>query len=217
VLVALDEGTLSLPYTAPLLEPFRELRTLVDELFTVAGQPLIDSVFPPDTEWADDIRQLAEKLGLAEMNAAAQRDVLRNALTQPELPTDVEYVRVMSLHKSKGLTANLVVIVGCVEGLIPHVDFDLSVDEQARQLQEQRRLFYVALTRTRKTLVLSSVTKLPVETAHRMGARIRPWGGTIASRFMGELGPSAPSAIRGRISQAEAAARRFLRPPNECS
>jgi len=198
VLVELDEGRLSLPYTAPLLEPFRELRVLLDELFTVSGQALIDSVFPPEAEWADEVRRLAEKLGLGELHAAGQRDMLRNALTQPELPTDVEYVRVMSLHKSKGLTADLVVVMGCVEGLVPHIDFDLPAAGQERQLREQRRLLYVALTRTRHTLLLSSVRQLPVDAAHRMGARIRRWGGTIASRFLGELGPSAPKAIQGR-------------------
>ena len=44
------------------------------------------------------------------------------SITQPELPTDVDYVRVMSLHKSKGLTADLVIVMGCVEGLIPRID-----------------------------------------------------------------------------------------------
>jgi superfamily I DNA/RNA helicase len=37
-------------------------------------------------------------------------------ITQPELPTDVECVRVMSLHKSKGLTADFVVVADCIEG-----------------------------------------------------------------------------------------------------
>jgi superfamily I DNA/RNA helicase len=200
-LVALDEGGLNLPHVGSLVAPFRELRVLLGELAGVGGQVLLDTLFPADEDWADDIRRLAEKLGLQGLNALGQRDMLRNALTQPELPTDVEYVRVMSLHKSKGLTADLVVVTGCVEGLIPTIDYDIPENERELQLREQRRLLYVALTRTRQTLVLSSVARLPVETAHRMGARIRPWGATVASRFMRELGPNAPQAIPGRDLQ----------------
>ena len=79
-------------------------------------------------------------------------------ITQPELPTDVDYVRVMSLHKSKGLTADLVAVVGCVEGLVPRLEGD-SPEEQDAKLEEQRRLFYVAVTRTTRVLILSSVKK----------------------------------------------------------
>lgn len=197
-LADLARGSLALPHTGPLIAPFVELQVQLGELAGVVGQPLLDSLFPPTESWAEPIRALAEKLGLHNFNAIGQRDVLRNALTQPELPTDVEYVRIMSLHKSKGLTANLVLVAGCVEGLIPTVSFDDPIDVQEQQLREQRRLFYVALTRTRLTLVLSSVTRLPIEAAHNMGARVRRGGGTIASRFLNELGPSAPRSVEGR-------------------
>jgi DNA helicase-2/ATP-dependent DNA helicase PcrA len=197
-LVALVEGGLNLRHVGPLIGPFCELRVLLGELEGVGGQVLLDTLFPENEEWAGDVRRLGEKLGLGGLNALGQRDMLRNALTQPELPTDVEYVRVMSLHKSKGLTAELVVVTGCVVGLIPTIDYDLPEDVRELQLREQRRLFYVALTRTRQSLVLSGVARLPVETAHRIGARIRPWGTTFVSRFMRELGPAAPQPIHGR-------------------
>jgi hypothetical protein len=86
-----------------------------------------------------------------------------------ETPTDVDFVRVMSLHKSKGLTARLVVVMGCNEGMIPRVDFDEPLAVQKRQLEEQRRLFYVAPTRTTETLVLSNVTYIPQQMAYGMG------------------------------------------------
>src|SRR5205823_2281132 len=130
------------------------------------------------------------------------RDQLRVVITQPELPTDVEYVRVMSLHKSKGLTADFVVVADCIEGVIPRVDGKLSLADQDRQLREQRRLFYVALTRTRQVLVLSSVARLRKEVAFKVGARPGGVGAytvtTIASRFLDELGPAAPAPRRGR-------------------
>jgi hypothetical protein len=76
----------------------------------------------------------------------------------------------MSLHKSKGLTANLVVVADCIEGLIPRVDRDVPQAGQDRQLREQRRLFYVALTRTRQVLVLSSVARMAKDVAFKVGA-----------------------------------------------
>ena len=129
-------------------------------------------------------------------------DKLRVVITQPELPTDVEYVRVMSLHKSKGLTADLVVVADLIEGLIPRVEKDLPEADQDRQLREQRRLLYVAMTRTRQVLVLSSVARLRKEVAFKVGARPAAVGvysvTTIASRFMDELGIAAPRARRGK-------------------
>lgn len=49
------------------------------------------------------------------------------------------WTRVMSLHKSKGLT--LVVVAGCVGGLIPTIDYDIPENDRELQLCEQRRLF----------------------------------------------------------------------------
>ena len=41
------------------------------------------------------------------------------AVAQPEIPPDVTEVRIMSLHKSKGLSSPIVVIAGCIDGLLP--------------------------------------------------------------------------------------------------
>jgi DNA helicase II / ATP-dependent DNA helicase PcrA len=129
-------------------------------------------------------------------------DVIRRSVSQPELPMAAAFVRVMSLHKSKGLTADLVVVCGCLQGLIPSIDGDASMQQQQRSVEEQRRLFYVAITRTRRTLVLSSVTGLPFAVAQRMRARAhrstRSTATTMASQFIHELGPQCPSAMSGQ-------------------
>ena len=108
----------------------------------------------------------------------------------------------MSLHKSKGLTAEMVIVVGCFEGLVPSIDNDAPQAEQMRSLEEQRRLFYVAVTRTKGVLVLSSVTRLPIKLAHRMRARVGRQRGkyvqTITSRFISELGQECPPVIIGK-------------------
>jgi DNA helicase II / ATP-dependent DNA helicase PcrA len=112
-------------------------------------------------------------------------------------------VRVMSFHKSKGLSADMVVVVGCSEGLIPP-EYDKDKTELSRKefFEEARRLFYVALTRSRNIVVLSNVVRIPLKVAHRMQARVIPiqysdLGKTVTSRFIAELGPSCPRAVRG--------------------
>lgn len=77
-------------------------------------------------------------------------------------------------------------------------------------LEEQRRLFYVSITRAREVLVLSSVTDLPRDRAYRMGVAVRGHGNTvrtIASRFIDELGPTRPAPVSGRqlLRQGEVA------------
>ena len=196
----LASGDLTIPYTGPLVERFQELQRRIEELATSRGQALVNAVFPPAEAWTHSIRSLASTIEGDEFNADKLLEGLRTQITQPEMPSGVDYVRVMSLHKSKGLTADLVVVIGCIEGLIPTISDGTEV-ERAASLEEQRRLFYVAVTRTRRILILSSVTQLPRKVAHLMRAPIRgknrAMSGTTASRFLDELGSSRPPAILG--------------------
>ncbi len=101
--------------------------------------------------------------------------------------------RVMSLHKSKGLTAKCVIVTGCVEGALPRVDTSLSEAEQLRSIEEQRRLMYVAVTRTKNILMLSSELALPKNLAYAMGITITSAKGSdaivMASRFLNRAWP----------------------------
>jgi len=126
---------------------------------------------------------------------------IRGTITQPEMPQEGDFVRVMSLHKSKGLTSRVVIVAGCIRGLILFEDRDETEDEQAAILLEQRRLFYVAITRCTEILVLSSALRLQRNFAFAIGARIQGWWNpakTIASQFLAELGPQAPQPKRAR-------------------
>ena len=196
----LSEGQLSIPYTAYIVGRFNNLIQQFNDLQDLRGQELLEAIFPLDGETGAMIHQIAEQIETDDYDASTLKETLRVGITQPELPTDVDYVRIMSLHKSKGLTADLVIVAGCIEGLLPFIVGDTRV-EQERILEEQRRLFYVAITRPRQILLLSSVSELPRDLAHRIGAQVR--GGspnharTISSRFMAELGQARPAAIRG--------------------
>jgi len=197
----LDSGRMSIPYTTPLVERFRALEAELTRLGTLNGDDLVTAIFPNDQEWAKPLAELKNYVEEDEFGAKELVDVIRRHITQPELPTNVDYVRVMSLHKSKGLTADMVVVVGCLEGLMPFIDQRAPRTEQTRSLEEQRRLFYVAITRTKGVLVLSSLTSLPTKLAHRMRAQVGRVRGrnsaTITSRFIGELGQECPAVITG--------------------
>lgn len=65
-------------------------------------------------------------------------------------------VNLMTIHASKGLEFPVVFIAGTEEGLIPH---QRSVDENSGNVEEERRLFYVAITRAREKLIISSCQK----------------------------------------------------------
>ncbi|MEA2693991.1 MAG: ATP-dependent helicase UvrD/PcrA [Acidobacteriota bacterium] len=194
---------LTLPNCRELVSRFELLQQKLSQLTTLSGNDLIDNLFPADQQWAHSLRGAAETLDESDIDALKLREGVRTAISQPELPVDVDYVRVMSLHKSKGLTADLVVVAGCIEGLIPTTDDQLSLDEQAARLEEQRRLFYVAVTRTRQTLVLSSVTQLPRNLAYKMGAQVGPGftpsARTVTTRFLSQLGPTRPRAVSGQV------------------
>ncbi|HYC76513.1 MAG TPA: UvrD-helicase domain-containing protein [Planctomycetota bacterium] len=97
-------------------------------------------------------------------------------------------VSLLTMHAAKGLEFPHVYIVGCEEGIIPHKNSvaepgddedDAPVDRADRGLEEERRLFYVALTRARKKLYLSYAAK-----------RVK-WGKELTptrSRFLDEIG-----------------------------
>jgi len=61
----------------------------------------------------------------------------------------------MTLHQAKGLEFDHVFIVGVEEGLLPH---SRSIDDQF-QLEEERRLFYVGITRAKKSLYITNTRK----------------------------------------------------------
>ena len=69
--------------------------------------------------------------------------------------TDDNVVRLMTIHSAKGLEFDYVFVTGMEENLFPS---SLSLDSR-QEMEEERRLFYVALTRARKQVFLSMALK----------------------------------------------------------
>jgi len=213
VLEQLCNGIIDLPYTGSIVRAFRDLCDELEALDVVPDlAAVVDCLFPKGSPETQEIRVLSVQI-LEENPEISRADFvaeLLTAVTQPEIPTNVDFVRIMSLHKSKGLSAPVTIISGCVEGLLPRrPDPDITAQQQADSLEEQRRLFYVGITRVKAapelgkpgTLVLTYAQEMPFADAKQAG--IQPTRQTygsavlIASQFINELGSAAPVPIAG--------------------
>ncbi|MDQ5893049.1 MAG: ATP-dependent helicase UvrD/PcrA [Patescibacteria group bacterium] len=76
------------------------------------------------------------------------------ATDQDELEKDHDAVKLMTVHASKGLEFDYVFIAGLEEDLFPHQRMN-EKEVSESQSEEERRLFYVAITRARKKVFLS--------------------------------------------------------------
>jgi DNA helicase II / ATP-dependent DNA helicase PcrA len=191
-----------------IVDRFRDLVTQVTALGALQGDDLLNAWIPAGSECAE-LRTLAEGVisGDADCDAKQLADKVREIVTEPDIPDVVPDVRIMSLHKSKGLSANVVIIAGCVEGLIPRQREDDMTDvEYAEAIEEHRRLFFVGLTRVKAApadgrpghLIISASRKIPLGIAMKGVAIAKKLGATAStntSRFLGELGPGSPKPV----------------------
>ena len=93
---------------------------------------------------------------------------------EDEKDEDTDKVKLMTIHAAKGLEFDYVFVTGMEENLFPS---SLSINTR-KELEEERRLFYVALTRARKRVVLSYA-----ETRYKFGSLQF----AEASRFLDEI------------------------------
>lgn len=107
------------------------------------------------------------------LDSAVARFTLRDMLSRNESEEEKDAVQLMTLHASKGLEFPYVYIVGMEEGLLPH---QTSIDDD--NVEEERRLAYVGITRAMESLVFS------------LSRERKQYGGTLfpdPSRFLLEL------------------------------
>lgn len=112
-----------------------------------------------------------------------------------EWNTDDNYVTMMTVHASKGLEFPVVFVTGLEDGLFP---LSIALNEQ-QIMEEERRLFYVALTRSQEMVYLLYATD-----RRRSGSD--SWGG-VASRFIKEI----PEDFMENISFSSAMTRKIVK------
>jgi DNA helicase-2/ATP-dependent DNA helicase PcrA len=156
------------------LKSFRDMVNNLSEKARDAAEPIseivkaavIDSGYEralkeENTEEAEARLLNLEELVNAAVESEQRGETLRDFLDHAALVSDAdEYkaeaqVTLMTMHSAKGLEFPLVFIAGLEEGLFPHS----RANESQNDLEEERRLCYVAITRAEKYLYLSHAMK----------------------------------------------------------
>jgi superfamily I DNA/RNA helicase len=171
---------------------------------------LIDELFPANKSTISELRDLALSAAAEASGAEELFSAMMKEITQPDIPPEVKEVRVMSLHKSKGLSSPYVFIAQCVQGVLPQMPKQgtpKAVADAARE--EARRLFFVGITRVKAggshvgTLYLTYPKEMYASTAKQLDvpftkvnygqAQLTP------SIFIQELGSVAPAPVVGTV------------------
>ena len=116
---------------------FRRIRP--EEFFDIASQIEESAAgFSTLEQWKEHIRQYEE--------------TLKEKRREAKEPGRPEGVTLSTMHSSKGLEYRIVFVVDANEGIVPHHKAGLPAD-----IEEERRLFYVAMTRAKERLHLCAV------------------------------------------------------------
>jgi len=143
----------------------------------------------------ENVKELVSAVG--EFEEQSEDKSIEAFLEQVSLITDIdawdegkESVTLMTLHLAKGLEFPVVFITGLEEGLFPHAD---ALYDQI-EMEEERRLCYVGMTRAKDRLYLTSANQ------RRLYGQ---WRWNIPSRFVVEAGllGERPSSSEGESSQ----------------
>jgi len=112
---------------------------------------LVDDTEEDRAAWEAAARAIrAERGGSPDLDELLQGIALR----PKEPPPDPNAVRLLTIHAAKGLEFENVWLVGVAESILPSWQ-SLKPNAQPAELEEERRNFFVAITRTRKRLLLS--------------------------------------------------------------
>ena len=148
----------------------------------------------PQERWENimELRATAQ-----EFNAEAPPDGLATLLERLSLVADVDNyedaddsITLITLHQAKGLEFPVVFMVGMEEGLLPH---SRSLDDED-QLEEERRLCYVGMTRAEKLLYLTRAFRRSIFGATRAGEGSRFLRDIPAELITSGSGPTNGSA-----------------------
>ena len=172
-------------------------RSLVEEIGILSH--LKDSSEPDAKDRFDNVAELLTSI--EEFSLRDPKASLSRFLEDVSLQTDIDHwndsdnrVTMMTVHSSKGLEFPVVFIAGMDDGLFP---LSRSIDDK-KELEEERRLFYVALTRAEERVYILYATN-----RRRMGAETV---NGLPSRFINEI----PEDSLEKISFSSAVTRKFI-------
>ena len=193
-------GRVNLVGCQPLIDQYQELIDTKQSIIDKTGLELVEGCFPEEIDAYRKLRELSLEIIREDTTPKELFKTLMEKISQPEIPQKRSEIGIMSLHKAKGLEADLVIIPTCVDGLIPSFDERKTPIEQEQQLEEDSRLFYVGITRTKKILILSSILYMGEVKAKLMKIKHTVSGNLArvqSSTFLRDLGPSCPKPMKG--------------------
>ena len=139
------------------IENFKKWKNLQDDIFELINSIISDVQFLENIE-EEKKENIYEFLNIVkEFNDRTGSTRLEDFLSYISLISDVDTIdtsdkiTLMTVHSAKGLEFNSVFIVGLEEGLFPHFKSLLSNED----IEEERRLLYVAMTRAKENLYLT--------------------------------------------------------------
>ena len=111
---------------------------------------------------------------------------------------DVEKVTLMTIHGAKGLEFELVLLTGMEEDMFPYRNQEPRSPEE---MEEERRLAYVAITRARQHLIVTHAKQRQIFGTTRLG---------VPSRFVGDLPEGAIEHLETAAARAAGASGRWI-------
>lgn len=147
------------------------------------------------------------------------RQLRYSIATREPLATESESrLKITTLWGAKGLTAHHVYILGLCREAIPGVRTPQYPGTDADYYEEQRRLFYVSITRPRETLILSRPKKIKPGDAQKLNLRIGPpnfhYSELQMCPFLRDIIDTVPAAVDGeRIAEPTGRGHAIFRVP----
>lgn len=180
-----------------LHERYKNLISILESLKEKTIDEILDYLFPiaGETEKIGRIIREIKKSSCEDFSIT--KAIIESMISYTEETTEAK-VKIMTLHGAKGLTSHTVIITGLVNGILPSVT-NPSIS-QTSKLEEERRLLFVALTRAKKRLILSSFRRVTraENSILRLGlSGDYPYLNTQSSMFLSELGPTKPDVVNG--------------------
>ena len=132
--------------------PMYKADTSVEGMSRTANvEELINSVAGYVDELVEEARNNGDEVPVVTLGDYLENVSLLSNVDVPTEEDDTNRVALMTVHSAKGLEFPYVFIVGLEENLFPSI----NMMSRAQDLEEERRLFYVALTRAKKDVVLA--------------------------------------------------------------
>src|SRR5581483_418824 len=156
------------------------VQALMEDVVKRSGmEAMLQKLDPEEEEQVANVNELISSA--AEYDAENPEGSLDDYLARVSLVSDVDHMKdtggavtLMTLHAAKGLEFPVVAIIGLEEGCLPHARARGNLNE----LEEERRLCFVGITRAQERLIL---TKAAYRTLRGLRER------TITSPFLGEM------------------------------